>query len=76
VNPKPIDTKRRPTPVIHVISRGARYAFRSITLIMCTNAMKIMRFAPQEWMERISQPNSTSAMRNCTDSYAPSALGR
>ena len=46
------------------------------TLNRCTNAMKIMRFAAQWWMDRISQPNRTSAMRNWTDSYAPSALGR
>ena len=29
-----------------------------------------------EWIDRISHPNSTSDIRNCTDSYAPSALGR
>jgi hypothetical protein len=38
--------------------------------------VKIIRFADHEWIERNNQPNSTSAIRNCTDSYASSALGR
>ena len=59
-----------------MISRGGRYAFSSSTLKRCTKSVKIMRFADQEWMERMSQPNCTSAIRNCTDSYASSALGR
>ena len=63
-------------PDNHVISRGGRYALRSRTLNMCTNSAKIIRFADQACMDRISQPNCTSAIRNCTDSYASSALGR
>jgi hypothetical protein len=36
----------------------------------------IIRLADQAWIERISQPNSTSAMMNWTLSKAASALGR
>ena len=57
VNPRKSAAKSRPTPVIQVSSRGFRYALSSMTLNRCTNAMKIMRFAPQEWMERMSHPN-------------------
>jgi hypothetical protein len=42
----------------------------------CRNAVKIIRLAAQAWMDRMSHPNFTSAIRNRTDSYASSALGR
>ena len=32
------------------------------------NAVAIIRLADQEWIERISQPNGTLVMMNCTDS--------
>ena len=33
---------------------------------MWTKAAKIIRFADQLWIERISQPNSTLVTMNCT----------
>ena len=41
---------------------------RSSTLNMWMNSVKIMRLAAQAWIERMSQPNWTSAIRNWTDS--------
>ncbi len=68
VNPKPRARARSPTPESQVSSRGGRYAFRSHTLKRCTKTVKIIRFAAHEWIERMSHPNSTSAIRNWTDS--------
>ena len=64
------------TPLTHVSSRGARYAFMKKTLTMWMKAKKTIRFADHEWMERISHPNGTVVMRNSTDSNASSAEGR
>ncbi len=49
-------------PLSHVSSRGLRYDFRKKTLNMCANAVRIIRFALQEWIERISQPKRTCVM--------------
>ena len=74
--PKPRAMKSRSAPVIQVISRGARYAFRKNTEIMWRTTTPTKTLAPQEWMERISQPKGTSAMMYWTLSNASVALGR
>ncbi len=43
---------------------------------MWMNADKIIRLADQLWIERISQPNSTRVMMNCTLSKASADVGR
>ena len=43
---------------------------------MCANAVKIIKFADQEWTDRISQPNSTWVMMYWTLSKASLAPGR
>lgn len=43
---------------------------------MCMNNVAIIRLADQLWIERMSQPNFTSVMMNCTLSNALSELGR
>ena len=62
--------------MIQVSSRGGRYAFVKYTEARWRNAKKIIRFADQEWIERISQPNDTVVMMNSTDSNASAAEGR
>ncbi len=64
------------TPLTQVSSRGLRYAFRNSTLNMWAKAMKISRFADQECIDRMSHPNCTCVMMNCTLSKASSAPGR
>ena len=76
MNSKASATPRSAIPESHVTSRGGRYALRSSTLKRWTNNARIIRLADHAWMERINQPNSTSAIRNWMDSYASSALGR
>ncbi len=63
-------------PETQVSSRGRRKALRKSVLNMWTKAAAIIRLADQLCTERISQPNCTSVMMNCTLSNAASALGR
>ena len=62
--------------MIQVISRGSRYALRKKTEIMWRATTPTKMLAPQEWIERISQPKGTSAMMYWTLSKASEALGR
>ena len=43
---------------------------------MWAKAVKIIRFADQEWIDRISQPNRTCVIMYCTLSKASLAPGR
>ena len=43
---------------------------------MCAKAVKIMRFADQEWMDLTNHPNRTCVLMYCTLSKASFALGR
>ncbi len=75
---KPKHTTRTSStiPLSHVSSLGFRYAFRKNTLNICANAVKTIRLALQEWIERTSHPNCTCVIRYCTLSKASSGVGR
>src|SRR3989338_65739 len=75
VKPNPMTRKNSPEPVTQVNSRGGLYAFRKNVEKRCTKAESTIRLADQEWIERISQPNSTFVIMNFTDSNASAALG-
>src|SRR5215510_7968191 len=75
-NPNPMASTRSAKPLSQVRSRGGLYALRNRTEKRWTKAAAIIRFADQEWIDRISQPNSTWVTMNWTDSYASCDDGR
>src|SRR5579883_3485706 len=76
LKPNPRTRNSKIIPLNHVSSRGLRYDLRKKTLNIWAMAVRIMTLAPQEWMERISQPNRTRVMMYCTLSNAPFGVGR